>query len=86
MAELIASLSKVIVSVEDVELLECGRDDDCEDVDGRLRSSDPVLYSNMSYGDFFKPKVLIAVEMASFSTESSSEATSKFLVVSSNLE
>lgn len=75
MAELIASLSKANVSVDDVELLECCLDDegDCEDVDGRLESSDALGSSNMSNVCFFNPKVEIAVEIAAFSTVNSSD-------------
>lgn len=88
-AEFIASLSKVKVSLDDVELLECcclDDDCDCEDVDGRLESSNALNSSKMSNECFLRPNVLIAVEMASFSTVNSSVATKKLLVLSRSLK
>lgn len=83
MAELIASLSRL--ACDDL-LLECCREFDCDDVDGRLESSDVVLSSKVSNWFFLSPNVLIAVLIASFSTVSSSDATRKLLVDSSNLK
>jgi hypothetical protein len=61
---------------------------DCDEVEGRFESFD-VLFEVSSYSkDCFtdlRPKVLIAVEIASFSTVSSSEVTRNLRVDSSNL-
>lgn len=55
---------------------------DCE-VEGRLESSESL---NISSDDFFRPNVLIAVDIASFSMVSSSDATRNLRVDSSSLE
>lgn len=73
---------------DEEEPFRCLDDDgDCVEVDGRFESSDVLVVSSKLSNCFtdLSPKVLMAVEIASFSTVSSSEVSRNFRVDSSNL-